>query len=75
MECERSKEKHAQTRFQHKVDRAGGTKLNKISNKFEEATKKDDTKYMQKMKVKPKSQDTSAKSYKSDITKKAKEPR
>ena len=39
-----------------------------------EATKKDDTKRVQKKKAKPKSQGTAAKSDKSDTTKKAKEP-
>jgi len=71
-ECGR--ETYARTKFQHKVDRAGGTKEKKEANKPSEATKKDDTKRVQKEKAKPKSQGTGAKSDKSDTTKKAKEP-
>jgi len=74
LECERDRETYAQTEFQNKGDRAGGTKEKKEANKPLEATKKDDTKRMQKKKAKPKSQGTSAKSDKSDTTKKAKEP-
>jgi len=74
LKYERGRETFARTEFQHKVDRAGGTKENKEANKPSEATKKDDTKRVQKMKANPKSQGTGAKSDKSDTTKKAKEP-
>jgi len=46
----------------------------KEDNKPSEATKKDNTKRVQKKKANPKSQGTSAKSDKSNTTKKAKEP-
>jgi len=71
---ERGRETYARTEFQHKVDRAGGTKEKKEANEASEATKKDDTKRVQKKKAKPKSQGTGAKSDKSDTNKKAKEP-
>ena len=74
LEYERGREKYSRTEFQHKVDRAGGTKEKKEANKSSQATKKDHNKRMQKRKAKPKSQGTSAKSDKSDTTKKAKEP-
>jgi len=74
MEYEHGRETYARTEFQHKVDRAGGTKEKKEANKPSEATKKDNTNRVQKKKVKPKSQGTGAKSDKSDTTKKAKEP-
>jgi len=74
LEYEKGREKYARTEFQHKVDRAGGTKDKKEVNKSSEVTKKDDNKRVQKNKAKPKSQGTSAKSNKSDTTKKAKEP-
>jgi len=74
LEYERGRRTYARTKFQHKVGRAGGTKEKKEANKLSEATKKDDTKHVQKKKVKPKSQGTGAKSDKSDTTKKAKEP-
>jgi len=74
LEYERGREKYARTKFQHKIDRAGGTKEKKEVNKSSEVTKKDDNKRVQKKKAKPKSQGTSAKSDKSDTTKKAKEP-
>jgi hypothetical protein len=74
LEYERGRETYARTEFQHKVDRAGGTKEKKEANKPSEVIKKDDTKRVQKKKAKPKSQGTSAKSDKSDTTKKAKEP-
>jgi len=70
----RGRETYARTVFQHKVDRAGGTKDKKQANKPLEATKKDDTKRVQKKKAKPKSQGPCAKSNKSDATKEAKEP-
>jgi len=71
LEYERGREKYARTEFQHKVDRPGGTKEKKEVHKSSEVTKKDDNKCVQKKKGKPKSQGTSAKSYKSDTTKKA----
>jgi len=74
LEYERGREKYAQTEFQHKVDRAGGTKEKKEANKSSEVTKKDDNKCVQKRKAKPNSQSTGAKSNKSNTTKKAKEP-
>jgi len=74
LEYERGRETYARTEFQHKVDRAGGTKEKKEANKPSEATKKNDTKRVQKKKAKPKSQGTGARSDKSDTTKKAKEP-
>jgi len=74
LEYKRGRETYARTEFQHKVERAGGTKEKKEANKPAEATKKDDTKGVQKKKAKPKSQGTSAKSDKSDTTKKVKEP-
>jgi len=74
LEYERGRETYTRTEFQHKVDRAGGTKEKKEANKALEVTKKDDTKRVQKKKGKPKSQGTGAKSDKSDTTKKAKEP-
>jgi len=74
LEYERGRETYARTEFHHKVDRACGTKEKKEANKPSEATKKDDTKRVQKKKAKPKSQSTSAKSDKSNTTKKAKEP-
>jgi len=74
LEYERGRETYARTEFQHKVDRAGGTKEKKEANKPSEVTKKDDTKSVQKKKAKPKSQGTGAKSDKSDTIKKAKEP-
>jgi len=74
LEYERGRETSARTEFQHKVDRAGGTKEKKEANKSSEGTKKDDNKCVQKKKVKPKSQGTRVKSDKSDTTKKAKEP-
>jgi len=72
LEYERGRETYARTEFQHKGDRAGGTKEKKEANKPSEATKKDDTERVQKKKAKPKSQGTSTKSDKSDTTKKAK---
>jgi len=74
LEYERGREKYARTKFQHKADRAGGTKEKKEVNKSSQVTKKDDYKHVQKKKTKPKSQGTSAKFDKSDTTKKAKEP-
>jgi len=74
LEYEQGRETYARTEFQRKVDRAGGTKEKKEANKPSEATKKDDTKRVQKKKAKPKSQGASAKSDKFDTTKKAKEP-
>jgi len=74
LEYERGRETYVRTEFEHKVDRAGGTKDKKKANKPSEATKKEETKRVQKKKAKPKSQGTSAKSDKSDTTKKAKEP-
>jgi len=74
LEYDRGREKYARTEFQHKVDRAGGTKERKEVNKSSEVTKKDDNKGGQNKQAKPKSQGTSAKSNKSDATKKAKEP-
>jgi len=74
LEYERGREKYARTEFQHKVDSAGGTKEKKEGNKSSEATKKDDTKRVEKKKAKPKPQGTGAKSDKSDTTKIAKEP-
>ena len=74
LEYELGRETYAWTEFQHKVDCAGGTKENKEAKKPAEATKKDDTKRVQKKKAKPKSQGSSAKSDKSNTTKKAKEP-
>jgi len=74
LEYKRGREKYARTEFQHKVDRAGGTKEKKEDNKCSEVTKKDDNKRVQKKKAKPKSQGTSAKLAKSNTTKKAKEP-
>jgi hypothetical protein len=74
LEHERGRETYARTKFQHKVDRAGGTKEKKDGNKAPEATtKKDDTKRVQKKKAKPKPQST-GKSEKSDTTKRKKEP-
>jgi len=73
-EYERGRETYARTEFQHNVERAGGTKEKKEANKPSEATKKDDTKRVQKKKAKPNFQGTGAKSDKSDTTKKAKEP-
>jgi len=74
LEYERRRETYAPTEFQHKVDRAGGTKKKKEANKPSEATKKYETKLVQKKKAKPKSQGPGAKSDKADTTKKAKEP-
>jgi len=74
LEYKRSREKYARTEFQHKVDRAGGTKEKKEVNKSSEVTKKDDNKRVQKKRAKAKSQGTNAKSDKSDTTKKPKEP-
>jgi len=74
LEYERGTEKYVWTEFQHKVDRAGGSKEKKEPHKALEATKRDDNKGVQKKKAKPKSQGTSAKSDKSDTTKRAKEP-
>ena len=74
LEYERGRESYPRTEFQHQVDRAGGTKEKKEANKTSGATKKDDTKRVQKKKAKPQSQSTGAKSDKSDTTKKAKEP-
>jgi len=74
LEYERGRETYPRTEFQPKGDRAGGTKEREEANKPSEATKKDDTKGVQKKKAKPKSQGTGAKSDKSDTTKKAKEP-
>jgi len=74
LEYKRGRGTYARTKFQHKVDRAGGTNEKKEANKTSEATKKHDTKRVQKKKAKPKSQGTSAKSDKPDTTKKAKEP-
>ena len=73
LEYKRGREKYSRTEFQHQVDRAGGTKEKKEVNKSSEVTKKDDNKHVQK-KAKAKSQGTSAKSDKSDSTKKAKDP-
>jgi len=74
LEYERGRETYARTEFQHKVDRAGGTKEKREVNTPSKVTKKDDTKRVQKKKAKLKSQGTGAKSDKSDTTKKAKEP-
>jgi len=74
LECKWGRETYARTEFQYKVESSGGTKEKKEANKPSEATKKDGTKRVQKKKAKPKSQGTSAKSDKSDTTKKAKEP-
>jgi len=74
LEYERGRETYARTDFQHKVDRAGGTKEKKEASKPSEATKEDDTKGVQKKTAKPKSQGSAVKSDKSDSTKKAKEP-
>jgi len=74
LEYEWGRETYARTAFHHKVDRAGATKEKNEANKPSEATKKDDTKFMQKKKAKPKSQSTGAKSDKSNASKKAKEP-
>jgi len=74
LEYEQGRETYARTEFQHKVKRAGGTNEKKEANKPSEVTKTDDTKRVQKKKAKPKPQGTSAKSDKSDTTKKAQEP-
>jgi len=74
LEYEKGRETYARTEFQNKVDRAGGIKDKKEANEPSETTKMDYTKRVQKKKAKPKSQGTSAKSDKSDTTKKAKEP-
>jgi len=74
LEYERGREKYARTEFQYKVYWAGGTKEKKEVNKSWEITKKDYNKCVEKKKAKPKSQGTSAKSDKSDTTKKAKAP-
>jgi len=55
---ERGREGHAWTKYQHKVDGAGGTKEKKEANKYLEATKKHNYKRVQKEKAKPKSQGT-----------------
>jgi len=73
LEYEWGRETYSRTEFQHNVDRAGGTKEKKEANKPLEATKKDDTKHVQKKKAKPIYQGTGAKSEKSYTTKKAKE--
>jgi len=69
LEYERGRETYARTEFQRKVDRAGGTKEKKEANKPSEATKKYETKRVQKKKAKPKSQGTGTKSNKSDTNK------
>jgi len=71
---ERGRETYNRTEFQHRVDRAVGTKEKEEANKLSGATKKDNTKRMEKKKAKPKSQITGAKSDKSNTIKKAKEP-
>jgi len=53
LEYEWGRETYARTKFQHKVDRAGGRKEKKEVNKPSKSTKKDDTKHMQKKKAKP----------------------
>jgi len=55
LEYKRGREKYAWSEFQHKVDRAGGTKEKKEVHKSSEVTKKDDNKCVQKKKAKPKS--------------------
>jgi len=47
LEYEWGRETYARPEFQHKLDKAGGTKEKKEANKLSEATKKDDTKYVQ----------------------------
>jgi len=74
LEYERGRETYAWTKFQHKVDRVAITKEKKEANKPSKVIKKDDTKRVQKNKAKPKSQGSSAKSDKSNTTKKAKQP-
>jgi len=55
LKYERGRETYARTEFQHKVDRAGGTKEKKETNKPWKDTKEDDTKHVPKKKAKPKS--------------------
>ena len=74
LQYERGRETYTYSEFQHKVDRAGGTKEKKEANKPYKATRKDDTKHLQKKRAKSKTQGTGGKSDKSDTTKKAKEP-
>jgi len=74
LEYERGREKYARTEYQHKVDRARGTKEKKEVKKSSEVTNKHNNEYVQKKKSKPKSQGSCAKSNKSDPTKKAKNP-
>ena len=53
LQYEWRRDTYAGTEFQHKVNRVGGTKEKKEANKPSEATKRDDTKHVQKQKAKP----------------------